>query len=1203
MHKCDVQLFIGDNEVEFSNDPKILLNFKQDEINNPTIVRNSFTKSIQIAGTNKNNEIFGHIWKLDRSQYYGSFNPMKKAPFKLFVNGELFQRGYVKLDTVETSNNQITYSITLYGGLGDFFYNLSYDEDSDSDNKKTLADITYSIEGDRIEPEMDFVINKETIANAWGFGTEWSDRWNVINFVPAYNGIPSDFDASKVMINNYQQNPYIFLSGKTEDGKNYRPVLNGHLNDEGYSLGEMQEDLTEWETFDLRSYLQRPCLSMYRLIEACRVPENNGGYKVDLDSHFFYFDNPYYRDAWVTLPMLRDLTKENTASIEQITGATLTRSGQTGYEVGYETTSVSSLNNVHMKIGISFTPNTATSAVTLYNTRNYKTKSTITLQGNKFVKKYNYNSGVVVQLQAYDIQNKLVATSKAYLLSSEKNFPNSNRPLYAGIDVPSCEWIQGRWRKNGNKYDYIDENGNIIGLDFSFTAQTQIATLMLRAYQPEGYDIKYVFFGREPFTKDAGSTSTSNPIALYSSKDYSDTGNKRKGEVMAMDRVYGYVSFNINEFDAVATAYDSFFSNTKISKHQLLSLDKTPAQYLIDYCKLFGLYFYYDSSEEAEDTDRYPKGVIHIMDRDTFYTDEVVSLSDKIDYSRKMTITPSTADAKWYLFDLEHIDSEANSDYLANYDFNYGRQLVNTSYNFDHNTVNLLDGNVFKAGEMVLEKDKYYKQPVENIPPYVFNGLTYKLFTADGDEYSEIDIEQEVSTTNYWHNLNSYDLDYYDRFPKLQCHSTDNNAVDGDGVLVFRWGDIYAMGAHSYYNYWITDDNADMEIVNEGTPCWLLTNSEYDANGEKIAIKTQQLPYYTRDIVQNGDSQLGNIVHSWNFGHPMVTFIPQTFTTDGDCIYDKWWKDYMSDMYNVDSRRLTCYVKMDTDGKPWTYWLRRFYWFQNSLWRLNAITDLNMSSFEPTKCEFIKVNDRDNYKLDKIDSIGEFEIILDQNVIGYQGGTITGRVLEQSNAAWYVSDSIKTTDGDGTIRYYDSYDIMTPISGRGLSTEIAINVPPYSGSTPLTWEIGIEDGFDMWHFATFTQQTNGQGYINIVPPSQTIRYNASGTTYTVSTTNIVGNLSVEDNAEWVTAILSGDTLSATVATNNSEVIRQALITLNGTDRNGNTVSKSAVLTQNGNGIYTNVNQLTFDYVYDGSEEGDITVISDTEWIITDTDIE
>ena len=59
--KTDIKLFIGGKEIEFNSDPKILFNYKVTDINNPTAVKNSYSKTIEIESTPKNNEAFQNI--------------------------------------------------------------------------------------------------------------------------------------------------------------------------------------------------------------------------------------------------------------------------------------------------------------------------------------------------------------------------------------------------------------------------------------------------------------------------------------------------------------------------------------------------------------------------------------------------------------------------------------------------------------------------------------------------------------------------------------------------------------------------------------------------------------------------------------------------------------------------------------------------------------------------------------------------------------------------------------------------------------------------------------------------------------------------------------------------------------------------------------------------------------------------------------
>lgn len=207
--KNDIRLFIGNKEIEFNADPKILFNYKVTDVTNPSAVKNSFTKSIEIDSTPNNDAIFENIWNLERVQWAGiDFNPIKKADFKLFINGDLYEQGYAKLDGIKTANNKTSYSITLFGGLGSFFYNLSY-KDSDGANKKTLRDLKFN---ERIndskgygnyaakDPDLNFRINKDSLFDAWMqimgelnavYDTSnvnrpnnylWDDKWEVINF-------------------------------------------------------------------------------------------------------------------------------------------------------------------------------------------------------------------------------------------------------------------------------------------------------------------------------------------------------------------------------------------------------------------------------------------------------------------------------------------------------------------------------------------------------------------------------------------------------------------------------------------------------------------------------------------------------------------------------------------------------------------------------------------------------------------------------------------------------------------------------------------------------------------------------------------------------------------------------------------------------------------------------------------------------------
>ena len=75
----------------------------------------------------------------------------------------------------------------------------------------------------------------------------------------------------------------------------------------GYALGELGEDMTGLEIRDMRSWHQTPVLKVKSFLSAITDTTKNGGWTVNLDDDFFNSSNPYYEQAWITLPAISDL--------------------------------------------------------------------------------------------------------------------------------------------------------------------------------------------------------------------------------------------------------------------------------------------------------------------------------------------------------------------------------------------------------------------------------------------------------------------------------------------------------------------------------------------------------------------------------------------------------------------------------------------------------------------------------------------------------------------------------------------------------------------------------------------------------------------------------------------------------------------------------------------------------------------------------
>ena len=1069
----DLHLFIAGKEVEFREPIRITYNYKDTELRNPTIIRNSFSQTIEVPFTSANNDLFGNIWSLERTNYGMQFNPSRKTNFELYLNAELVEKGYVKLTKVEAANNTGTYSIQLFGNVGNFLYNLSYNQGDLSDEKRTLNSLSFKPTWGTEEPDLNFTMDKDSVKAAWDAVNHQSqsipdDKWDVITFIPTiYEGIPDDFDANKVLINQGSMPPDSPIHKAIRDGGvDYKPILDGRPNLSGWSLGETSEQLTCDESLDLRSYLQRPAISVRRVIEACCNPENNGGFEVKLDSHFFNVNNPYYYDSWMTLPMIREIAEDLTGTrVMEISGATLDPDGNTTY-IDYAETA--KINNVSVNTSFIFTPSTATSVPELYTLRDDRYTGGATLQGSKYVRQYRSADGYIVQLIGRGRDGSVVAQSKAYLLATWEWNEFNGAPLWQdfwqdtmGGTEPEYEFLQGKFVLTGGSYVFADLSGNPQSINFSFTGSKDIHSLEFRTQMVDSQGVTYKFTGSNRYNKPGV-----NYIECYPAINHTGTGLHQLSEVKYLDRVEGSVGIRLDSFDAVAETYAGMFSGTRITRDRLLTTDYTPADFLLSYIKQFGLYLYQNPRELAEDQLTCPNGVIHICDRDTFYTDEVIDIQDKIDRSKKISINPATAVSKWYAFDGEAVDSAIQEDYGHTYGGNYGRALVNTNYNFDNATTQLLDKSIFKTGAMTREKDKYFSAPYNGAPIYIYNGFKYDLYALSGDETKTYTFEMNP-LKQPCREINTYGLEWYDVVPKLQAHNGDNEPVDAAGVLLFYQKYLDISGRYEF-NYWLTDDNDDMAALNDGTPCWIMTNSEFDGDDRRIAYKIQYLPVFTRDIIYTGGQ--GNIVHSWNYGHPKTVYVPNWYSTDYDCIYDKCWRSFMRDLYDDDNKVVTAYVQLG--DRPSVEVMRKFYWFDNGIYRINAINSWNVASLEPIQCEFIKVEDMNNYTLEQIDQPGQEWFEFDDNIIAATGETITGRVYMQSAGHWRVADYITGVDTDGNNYSLETEQVMTPYAGAGEVTEFEIVFPANIRDKDITWTIAAEDDFDHWFFGTLKQTHN-----------------------------------------------------------------------------------------------------------------------------------
>lgn len=134
-------------------------------------------------------------------------------------------------------------------------------------------------------------------------------------------------------------------------------------------------------------------------------------------------------------------------------------------------------------------------------------------------------------------------------------------------------------------------------------------------------------------------------------------------------------------------------------KNTVLKTDKTPADFLLDYTKLFGLYFI---------KDRYDKSIF-ICTRNTFFNGVTNDWSKRIDYSKDLTITPILFDKKYYLMQLDTPETKDALRYKSQYTQQYGQQRLSTGYNFNYDSDNFYDENIYQQIVPVIDSDRLFR--------------------------------------------------------------------------------------------------------------------------------------------------------------------------------------------------------------------------------------------------------------------------------------------------------------------------------------------------------------------------------------------------------------------------------------------------------------------------------------------------------------
>lgn len=312
--EVDLLLFVGGEwqSIDIDKSTVLALTYQRTDLNNPTAIKNTFSTSINLPKTNTNNDIFDHIGNVQHT--VNRFNPLERTEFMLYVNGSLYESGYIDLEAITDDN----YSIRLYGGLFDYFFTL---------NETKLKELA-------VGNTFDHTISKESIYANWNTGNSVivdGSGNEALTYVMTYQGQYENFDSDSIEKSiistsgsvqslSKEEVKWADVRKESEEATYSRtnPELTEHRrNGRGYGTTSATPDSNYFGEY--RSYYQKPALRMKVLFNKMFSFMEQEGWTTIKDEKFFNNNNPYWEDLYCLVNNYAtsdDLSELNSASFD-----------------------------------------------------------------------------------------------------------------------------------------------------------------------------------------------------------------------------------------------------------------------------------------------------------------------------------------------------------------------------------------------------------------------------------------------------------------------------------------------------------------------------------------------------------------------------------------------------------------------------------------------------------------------------------------------------------------------------------------------------------------------------------------------------------------------------------------------------------------------------------------------------------------------
>ena len=966
-----IQLYFEDQKVDLTENLEIPMTYENIDLGAPEATLNNYSKTVTIYGTPSNNKLLGSIYRFDKSILEGdslvgvTFDPNKRVEYTLLNNGVLFDRGYFKLDKINVKNRQVSYDLTLYGGLGNFFYSLLYAEDGSDLN---LGSLYYGIDGMTKNEENTkplFEYNKDFVNTAWNnrmsdylFGhIPDTDSRKMFCPIPTYSGYYDDFKSDTILYDTKWFNDEAWKDKIVDSDKTY-------TTKKRWIKIQTPRELTEWEIGDIRSHYQRLGIRLKNIYEAIKNPENNGGFTVD-DSKVQDIEKQYIENGYLMLNRF-DYEDINSTYIDTTIDLQVDRVPQAKYSYDYATTQkfdVSDYLNPNGLVNILPELYVEGSGIPDYILLNRCwVKGWWTMYGSNggwlakpSTKLYVYLNYQYFFAVTYDERGNIETVSDVYFYSgnsagTDMQLDYPCKAFYENVKADIEAQIKSMFNlySHNVRFNYTFENaGYDLETQSTSTQKKYLGKKTIPIQVPLTKNSKRmriytgVIFGYYyRYVKDANSIKqyTGNACYAYNEKF---TQNWQCTSVANIS----------NSTNARSAIYDGDFSDEGdrhvLNKAAIFADTPSPYDFLLSLGKMFNWKFEQDilnSKIMIYSSKNYYNGVTRLIEEDL----------DRSVYN----IIPCTAEYKCYDFGHELPDTYAKNLWNLKYNENYGQHHLKTSYEFSKEHHNIHEDSEFQT-VIPWKLTSVYFNPEQYGWPKSTLGSTFTatLWNDEGDT-KETRYTGFIGLTKIPEGKTKISQNKQDVFAKVCCFDKDNSSVDISKAIVYF--DSYRTYTQDSAIYQLSDNipickelcDQNCYYYNYGWSSFASMNSVEE---RVTAIKIGKIPVFSNKFFYINENYFGT------YETPLTDtnlVEDKTNTYPSHNLFELCFKFQFEDLYNKNNKVLNIKYRLREHPKAA---MRKFYYFDNATWILNKIDNYTPGFNNFTNCQFIKIQDKNNY--------------------------------------------------------------------------------------------------------------------------------------------------------------------------------------------------------------------------------------------------